>query len=578
MNRIGQLATVVVMAQQYRKSYFLESLQAIGWVFLLTTFIFIFNLYSNIHHIALLYVLIVGILAFRYGHFAAIVAAITSSVCLDYFFVPPLYTLAINQPGEVLSLLVFLAIALLTSFGCAESRRRYHQTCIDLDQEKQKSSEETTQRAHQFHILYKMVEAINREQGLERQLNIIAQAIVENFGSFGVRGCIILLPNEEGKLLLQVGCPQSAEVTRLLSDETVLGAAIYVMANKEAVRLDMEGSFFRNGQGGYLRRMVASTLDRVYLVCHYASMKPIPLAHGKVGVLLLLMEENCEFHGTAKREFFIEDGEPSPQTEFFWRIKDQIKSVVEAARLQQEELELKILEREEELHANLIQWVSHGLRTPLTTIKLDAAQATRVLQEREPSSDKIREALESIEHAANRLDHFVDDLLDMTRSKGGMLKPRKSSYFIDDLVDEALEETRTLLSDRSVVVNVPDLPLLDLDPIHIKHILTNLIENAIRYTPADSPIEISAQMYGEHVRLDVADRGPGIRPEDQRHLFDPFYQGNRGSRRGKGLGLAVCRALVEAHEGRIWVENRDGGGTIFRFTLPLPKTEGGKDE
>lgn len=577
MNRIGQLAVLVAMAKQYRKTYFIESLHAIVWVLLLTGFLFFFHLYPRIHNIPLLYVLIIGVLALKYGHLVALVAAITASACLDYFFVPPLYNLAISQPDEVLSFLVFLVIALIAGFGCAESYRRYHRTCVNLDLEKQKSSQQTAQQEYQFHILYEMVEAINREQSFKHQLSIIAQAIVENFGAFGVHGCIILLPDKENKPSLQVGWPPSADVTKLLLDESMLGAAIYVMTNKATVKLDVESPFIRNRQGGYLRRIVTDTLHSGYS-SHYASLRPISLAHGKVGVLLLLMEEKKDRHVPTTREFFLEDGEPNLQTEFFWRIKQHIVSVVEAARLQHEELELKISEREEELHANLIQWVSHGLRTPLTTIKLDAAQASEVLHEREPSYDKICEALEGIEHAANRLDHFVDDLLDMTRSKGGRLKPRKTFCYIYDLVDEALEEMKSLVCDRSVKVNVPDLPLLELDPIHIKHVLTNLLENAIRYTPADSPIEINAQMDDACVRVDVADRGLGIRPEDQRHLFDPFYQGNGGSRLGKGLGLAVCQALVEAHEGHIWVESRESGGTIFRFTLPLLKTEGGADE
>ena len=422
-----------------------------------------------------------------------------------------------------------------------------------------------------------MVEAIKREQSLESQLNIIAQVIVENFSSFGVHGCIILLPDEEHKPSVLAEWPKSTDIIKLMADESVLGAAIYVMVHKEALILHLEGVLFGDNHNIFLRRIMTSTTGSIYTNRHYASMVPIHLTHDKVVVLLLLMEESDNLSISNKEEFFTKDGNLSPQTEFFWRINDQIKFVVEEARLQREQLELKILGREEKLHANLIQWVSHGLRSPLTMIKLDAAQATQVLQEIEPSYDKIHNSLQSIEHAANRLNHFVDDLLDMARSKGGMLKPRMSTYYIDDLVNEIVAEMKELIGDRSVAVNVPDLPLLKLDPIHIKHVLTNLIENAIRYTPADSLLEISAQIDGKHVQVDVADRGPGISPDDQKHLFEPYYQGNRKSRQGKGLGLAVCQALVEAQEGRIWVESREGGGTIFRFTLPLPKT-GGEDE
>jgi two-component system sensor histidine kinase KdpD len=108
-------------------------------------------------------------------------------------------------------------------------------------------------------------------------------------------------------------------------------------------------------------------------------------------------------------------------------------------------------------------------------------------------------------------------------------------------------------------------------------VLTNLIENAIRYTPPGTPIEISVQLAGEEMRISIADYGPGIPPNDRERIFDKFYRvlgTQRKGREGSGLGLAVCRGLVEAHGGHIWVENREEGGAIFRFTLPIAKIEG----
>ena len=122
---------------------------------------------------------------------------------------------------------------------------------------------------------------------------------------------------------------------------------------------------------------------------------------------------------------------------------------------------------------------------------------------------------------------------------------------------------------------------MELDYLEIDQVLTNLIENAVRYTPAESPIELGVRVDGDQMVISVADRGPGIPPADRERVFDKFYRvlGTQTTRTtGSGLGLAVSKGLVEAHGGRIWVEDRDGGGAIFRFTLPLKKTEGRTDE
>jgi two-component system sensor histidine kinase KdpD len=119
-----------------------------------------------------------------------------------------------------------------------------------------------------------------------------------------------------------------------------------------------------------------------------------------------------------------------------------------------------------------------------------------------------------------------------------------------------------------------DLPPVELDYLQMDQVLTNLLENAIRYTPPESPIEVSAQVEGEDMMISVADRGPGVPVIDLERIFDKFYR-VLGTQRttGSGLGLAVCKGLVEAHGGRIWAENREGGGAVFLFTLPITKTE-----
>ena len=189
------------------------------------------------------------------------------------------------------------------------------------------------------------------------------------------------------------------------------------------------------------------------------------------------------------------------------------------------------------------------------------------------SDDERRSFALAIEHEADRLNRLVANLLDMSRIEGGALKPEKEWYPIDELIHDVLSHMQPLLHDREVQTDIPDdLPPVQLDYLEIEQVLTNLIENAVHYTPSDSSIHVSVHTEEDQLVISVADRGPGIPPSDLEHVFDKFYRvSGRTSERptGSGLGLAVSRGLIDAHGGRIWVENREGGGAVFRFTLPL---------
>jgi len=137
-------------------------------------------------------------------------------------------------------------------------------------------------------------------------------------------------------------------------------------------------------------------------------------------------------------------------------------------------------------------------------------------------------------------------------------------------VGAALGRFEKRFGDRSVTTRVPtDLPLVLIDDVLIEQVLINLLDNALKYTAADTPIEISASSADGTVLVEVADRGPGLPPGDEKRIFDKFFRGGTGAVRGAGLGLAICQGIVEAHGGRIWAENRPGGGVAFRFTLPV---------
>jgi two-component system sensor histidine kinase KdpD len=160
----------------------------------------------------------------------------------------------------------------------------------------------------------------------------------------------------------------------------------------------------------------------------------------------------------------------------------------------------------------------------------------------------------------------------MTRLESGV-EVRKEWHQLEEVVGAVLGRVEPALRDRPLRTDVPkDLPLVPMDDVLIDQVLTNLLENVVKYTPADTAVELRAWSDGPSVTVEIADRGPGLAPGDEARVFDKFYRSASGSSRGAGLGLTICRAIVEAHGGRIWAQNRPDGGAAFRFTLPLEGT------
>jgi two-component system sensor histidine kinase KdpD len=247
---------------------------------------------------------------------------------------------------------------------------------------------------------------------------------------------------------------------------------------------------------------------------------------------------------------------------------------VERDRLRQEANQAEILRRTDELRRALLNAVSHDLRTPLASIMASASS----LQQDDVvwTQQERQDFAQAIVDQAQRLNRIVDNLLDMSRIEGGSLRPDKRWYDMAALVDEVLGRLRPLTAQHRVVAHVPDdLPAVALDYVEIDQVLSNLIENATKYAPPATEIQVAVERTNGEVRVAIDDRGPGVPRSAVPHLFDPFYRVAAGTPRpaGLGLGLAVAKGLVEAHGGRIWVENRPGGGARFAFTLPLTDEE-----
>ena len=544
--------------------YLLDSVLAFGGVMLVTGILYLFQLYPRIPNISIVYLLVVLALASTRGRYSSILASLVAFLSFDYFLVPPLFVFTINRVEEWVALFVFLVTAILTSQLAVALRER---------------AEQASRRERETHILYDLVRQTNREAKPERQLQTIVQVVVDVLSSWGVYDCAILQPDTGGSLHVEASAYQPAKQITLSSDEKAIAA--WVMEHGRTMGLYDDTDLATTTSPRFVQRVIVRSTAAGRAVGRSLRLIPLKLGEKVVGVLRLRVLEDPR--RLLREERLEEHAHADAPISFFWTFLDQVTALIERARLQRENLRIEVLQRTDALRAALLSSVSHDLRTPLTSIK---AAASSLLQEDVQWDEEERRGFaRAIEREADRLNRLVGNLLDMTRIEEGALKPEKEEYSLVALMYDVLGRLKPLMEGRVVHTHLPpdDLLLVDLDYLEIDQVLTNLLENAVRYTPAGSPIEMSAQREGGQVKISVADRGPGIPASDLERVFDKFYRVQKGPQpvgypMGTGLGLAVCKGLVEAHGGRIWAQQREGGGLIVFVTLPAASEKGKEHE
>ena len=223
----------------------------------------------------------------------------------------------------------------------------------------------------------------------------------------------------------------------------------------------------------------------------------------------------------------------------------------------------------EKMRSTLLSSVSHDLRTPLTAI---IGSAATLAESGENLPESVRkELLETIASEAQRINHLIGNLLDMTRLESGQVTIHKEWLPVEEALGAARQRLAQILSRHQIKLKLPsDLPMIHADSVLFDQLLVNLLENAAKYSPPGSAIEIFARTEKSELLIEVADRGPGIPADQRQHIFEKFARGRDANRTpGAGLGLAICREIAAAHGGRIWVEDRPGGGALFRAAFPL---------
>jgi two-component system sensor histidine kinase KdpD len=374
------------------------------------------------------------------------------------------------------------------------------------------------ERERRTAMLYAMSREFATSQQPEALMQIASRHISELFNS----DVVMLLPDSQGRL---------AQAGSLLLDNE-LGVAQWV---------------YEHGQMAGMGTTRLPAVRGLYV--------PLITAQGVVGTLGLYPKQ-------PKFAF------SADQLQLLETFANQATLAIERARLAEETEQARMQIETEQLRNALLSSVSHDLRTPLAAI----TGAVSTLLENEQTLDPAarHELAEVAYEESERLNRLLGNLLEMTRLESGGIKVEKEWQLLEEVVGVTLDRLGNRLAGRAFTVNLPDnLPLIPMDSVSIEQVLVNLLENAIKYTPPGSPIELSAQLTTDEVIIEVADRGPGLAIGDEKRVFEKFYRAQPSSAGGVGLGLTICKGIVEAHGGRIWAENRANGGTVFRFTLPL---------
>jgi len=256
----------------------------------------------------------------------------------------------------------------------------------------------------------------------------------------------------------------------------------------------------------------------------------------------------------------------------------QVAVAVERLRLDRQVEGARLQAKTDQLRAALFSSVTHDLRTPLAGIK---ASVTSLLDQGVSLDEGQRhELLRAVLGETDRLNRLIGNILDLAKVRAGALVPAKEPTSIEDVIESVLHRMEPALGNvrvRSIIR--PDLPDAPMDPVQIDQVLSNLLENAVRYSPPGGEILISAALWHGSVQVRLADQGPGIPVDERQRVFEAFHRrGSEGGRSGSGLGLAIARAIVLAHGGRIWIEGSPSGGTAVVFELPVADTEPIKQE
>ena len=437
--------------------------------------------------LSLLYLLPVVLSSLLWGLGPGALAAVASFLALNYFFIPPFYTLLVHRTQDLLVLIVFLGVSI---------------TVGQLVGRVSKSLAETTAREHEAIHLYDLTMHL---AGLRDEQDIVSALAEQTLITFHA-GRVDVLVEIQGNM-----APHHVRLEDRLQPSQEMGENPTIIT-------------------------------------------PLQSARGFLGEIKIWREPPA-----------LTQAEERMLNTF----ASQGVSALERVRLSRAASRARLLEESDRFKSSLLSSVSHELRSPLATIK--AAVTSLRSETVEWDTEARADLLAAVEEETDHLNQLVGNLLNMSRIEAGALKPLRSWNLLADVVSSAIERMRQQTEKHNLEINVSaDLPLVPIDYFLIEQVFINLISNSTKYSAEGTIIGIQARpVKGDLLQVTVKNQGPPVQPEHLERIFDKFYRVTAADRvTGAGLGLSICKGIVEAHGGRIWAENLTQG-FAFNFTLPL---------
>jgi two-component system sensor histidine kinase KdpD len=475
---------------------------------------------ANNTTVALTLLLLVLILAGNWGLRYAVGAAVAATVLFNYFFLPPVGTFTIADTQNWVALFAFLGTAIYASHLASRIREE---------------SEEANARRRESEMLYRLGRQLLQPENVAQLLNYIPSSVASAFNSPAVTlyiadGDRIYLSDPK-----RISSPKVAWTPDDVTTYQERPRSEIVAELHEAMLLPI----FRSPEDGF--------------------PATIPLRVGVRPSGALLLEATVISRETMEA------------------LSGLVAMSIERAEALENSARSEAAKETERLRTALLDSVTHELRTPLTSIK---ASISALLSQDALDAASRHELLTVIDEESDHLNHLIEQAVEMAQLDAHKVHLEIRPQPVAALIDAAVEQCRALAPTREVRVSLAsNLPEVLADAAWIQKVLGNLLENAVKYSAADKPIFVSADRQGDMLAISVADRGAGIDPLEQGMIFDKFYRGQsyrdpaqRNRVSGTGMGLAICRAIVNAHGGTISVTSQVGHGSVFTFTLPTVRT------
>ena len=466
----------------------------------------------GVGNVDLVFLTAIVAVAVRLGLLPSLLASFASAIAYNFFFLPPIYTLTIGDPANVVAFGLFTLVAVIVSSVAARGRTQ---------------ASAATDRARVTELLY----SFSRKLAGAGTLDDVLWATAYQ-AALMLKVRVVLLMPENDSISVKAGYPPEDTL-----DDADLAAAKWAWGNDRAA-----------GRG-------SDTLPgakRLFL--------PMHTGRGAIGVIGIDSDKPGPLLTPDQRRLLD-------------ALRDQGALAIERVQLVEEMADLERAAETERLRSALLTSISHDLKTPLAAV-LGAAGALRDIGNKLSDTERA-DLLATIIDELERLNRFIANLLDMTKLESGAVSPNVALHDVGEIVGSALRRASRILSHHNVELELAsNLPMLELDAVLFEQALFNLLDNAAKYSPTETTIRIQSWRTDAAVQLRVLDEGPGIPTTELDHIFDKFYRVQKADqvRAGTGLGLAISRGFIEAMHGIITAANRtDRSGAAFTITLPIPR-------